>query len=80
MSIQPILIPAIGECSRLPASYEIAGITCAKESVYATVGRLCRYFDQPGPNPHQLNDVATIQRHLLAEASLPVAKVIVAER
>ncbi|PCK76813.1 hypothetical protein CPT34_33545, partial [Rhizobium sophoriradicis] len=41
----------IQECSRLRETYEIAGITSACESFYATVGKLCRYFDLPGPNP-----------------------------
>ncbi|PCK76814.1 hypothetical protein CPT34_33555, partial [Rhizobium sophoriradicis] len=44
----------IQECSRLRETYEIAGITGfpnPDERVYATVGKLCRYFDLPGPNP-----------------------------
>ncbi|TCU32779.1 hypothetical protein EV129_1181, partial [Rhizobium azibense] len=44
----------IHECSRLRATYDIAGITGftdLEESVYATVGKLCRHFDLPGPNP-----------------------------
>ncbi|TCU31341.1 hypothetical protein EV129_13035, partial [Rhizobium azibense] len=41
----------IHECSRLRVAYDIAGITGFKDSVYATVGKLCRHFDLPGPNP-----------------------------
>lgn len=41
----------IDECSRLRATYDIAGITSSEEEGYATVGKLCRYFDLPGPNP-----------------------------
>ncbi|TKB97176.1 MAG: hypothetical protein E5W81_03815, partial [Mesorhizobium sp.] len=41
----------VHECSRLRGTYEIAGITAAEEAVYATVGKLCRHFDLPGPNP-----------------------------
>ncbi|OWK20860.1 hypothetical protein AJ88_24880 [Mesorhizobium amorphae CCBAU 01583] len=64
----------IGECSRLRATYDIAGITCAKESVYATVGKLCRYFDLPGPNPTSIERCCDkfTQRQLLAEAGVPV--------
>ncbi|BAB52616.1 ATP-grasp domain-containing protein [Mesorhizobium japonicum] len=64
----------IGECSRLRATYEIAGITCAKESVYATVAKLCRHFDLPGPNPTSIERCCDkfTQRQLLAEAGVPV--------
>ncbi|RWX62065.1 hypothetical protein EOA24_28690, partial [Mesorhizobium sp. M2A.F.Ca.ET.039.01.1.1] len=32
----------IRECSRLHATYDIAGITSVGDSFYATVGKLCR--------------------------------------
>ncbi|MER8634403.1 acetyl-CoA carboxylase biotin carboxylase subunit family protein [Mesorhizobium opportunistum] len=64
----------IGECSRLGTTNDIAGITCAKESVYATVGKLCRYFDLPGPNPTSIKRCCDkfTQRQLLAEAGIPI--------
>ncbi|TIT82240.1 MAG: hypothetical protein E5W59_30320, partial [Mesorhizobium sp.] len=43
----------IQECSRLHATFGIAGITGFAgddESVSATVGKLCRCFDLPGPD------------------------------
>ncbi|RWQ32523.1 acetyl-CoA carboxylase biotin carboxylase subunit family protein [Mesorhizobium sp.] len=64
----------IHECSRLRATYDIAGITSAEESVYATVGKLCRHFDLPGPNPASIERCCDkfIQRELLAEAGVPI--------
>ncbi|RWH31388.1 MAG: ATP-grasp domain-containing protein [Mesorhizobium sp.] len=64
----------IHECSRLLATYDIAGITSAQESVYATVGKLCRYFDLPGPNPESIERCCDkfAQRQLLAEAGVPI--------
>ncbi|WP_085026473.1 ATP-grasp domain-containing protein [Ensifer aridi] len=64
----------IHECSRLRASYDIAGITCAKESVCATVAELCRHFDLPGPNPAYIERCCDkfAQRQLLAEAGVPI--------
>ncbi|MER9052335.1 acetyl-CoA carboxylase biotin carboxylase subunit family protein [Mesorhizobium sp. M0923] len=61
-------------CSRLRATYEIAGITSANDSVYATVGWLCRYFDLPGPNPASIERCCDkfAQRQLLAEAGVPI--------
>ncbi|TIS94984.1 MAG: ATP-grasp domain-containing protein [Mesorhizobium sp.] len=67
----------IRECSGLRATYDIAGITGFSgldESVHATVGKLCRYFDLPGPDPVSIErcyDKFT-QRKLLAEAGVPV--------
>ncbi|RUV68594.1 ATP-grasp domain-containing protein [Mesorhizobium sp. M5C.F.Cr.IN.023.01.1.1] len=67
----------IRECSRLRETYDIAGITgfaLLDESVYATVGKLCRYFDVPGPNPASIercNDKFA-QRQLLREAGVPI--------
>ncbi|MER8996187.1 acetyl-CoA carboxylase biotin carboxylase subunit family protein [Mesorhizobium sp. M0678] len=64
----------IHECSRLRATYEIAGITAAEEEVYATVGKLCRHFDLPGPNPESVERCCDkfVQRQLLAEGSVPI--------
>ncbi|MER9032350.1 acetyl-CoA carboxylase biotin carboxylase subunit family protein [Mesorhizobium sp. M0674] len=61
-------------CCRLRATYDIAGITGALESVYATVGKLCRYFDLPGPDPESIERCCDkfVQRQLLAEAGLPI--------
>ncbi|MCG5486153.1 MAG: acetyl-CoA carboxylase biotin carboxylase subunit family protein [Sinorhizobium meliloti] len=69
------------ECSRLRASYDIAGITSAEEQFYATVGKLCQYFDLPGPNPVSIElccDKVT-QRQLLGEACVPIPAYRVAE-
>lgn len=41
----------ICECSRLLTRYDIAGNTGAEEETCATVGKLCRYFSLPGPDP-----------------------------
>ncbi|MER8550346.1 acetyl-CoA carboxylase biotin carboxylase subunit family protein [Mesorhizobium sp. M1169] len=64
----------VGECSRLGATYDIAGITSAQESTYATVGKLCRYFDLPGPNPESIERCCDkfAQRQLLAGAGVPI--------
>lgn len=64
----------ITECSRLCATYDIAGITSAVERTYATVGKLCRHFDLPGPNPASIERCCNkfAQRQLLAEAGVPV--------
>lgn len=64
----------IHECSRLSATYDIAGITSAKEAVYATVGELCRYFELPGPNPTAIARCCDkfTQRQLLAEGGVPI--------
>ncbi|RVC94839.1 ATP-grasp domain-containing protein [Mesorhizobium sp. M2A.F.Ca.ET.029.05.1.1] len=64
----------IRECSRLLATYDIAGITSASEIVYATVGKLCQYFELPGPNPASIERCCDkfTQRQLLAEAGVPI--------
>ncbi|MER9820201.1 acetyl-CoA carboxylase biotin carboxylase subunit family protein [Mesorhizobium sp. M0129] len=64
----------IAECSRLRATYDIAGITSAVEWTYATAGKLCRHFDLPGPNPASIERCCNkfAQRQLLAEAGVPV--------
>ncbi|RWI89826.1 acetyl-CoA carboxylase biotin carboxylase subunit family protein [Mesorhizobium sp.] len=64
----------IRECSRLRATYDIAGITGAADSFYATASKLCRHFDLPGPNPgaiEQCLDKYT-QRQLLAASGVPM--------
>ncbi|MER9121416.1 acetyl-CoA carboxylase biotin carboxylase subunit family protein [Mesorhizobium sp. M0954] len=64
----------IRECSRLHATYDIAGITSVGDSFYATVGKLCRHFDLPGPNPTSIERCCDKfnQRQLLAEAGVPI--------
>ncbi|MES0132903.1 acetyl-CoA carboxylase biotin carboxylase subunit family protein [Mesorhizobium sp. M0029] len=68
------LYALIRECIRLRATYDIAGITTAQESVYATVGKLCYYFNLPGPNPASIEQCCDkfTQRQLLAEAGIPI--------
>lgn len=63
----------IGECSRVRAIYNIAGITSPRESAYAIVGKLCRYFDLPGPDPVAIERCYDkfSQRKLLAKAGIP---------
>ncbi|RWB95303.1 MAG: ATP-grasp domain-containing protein [Mesorhizobium sp.] len=67
----------IRECSRLSARYEIAGITGFvgdDESLYATIGKLCRHFHLPGPNPESIERCCDkfTQRQLLAQAGVPM--------
>ncbi|AJD43857.1 biotin carboxylase-like ATP-grasp domain-containing protein (plasmid) [Rhizobium gallicum bv. gallicum R602sp] len=65
----------IRECSRLRATYDIAGISVVlDELIYVTVGKLCRHFDLPGPNPASIERCCDkfSQRQLLAEAGVPV--------
>ncbi|MEI8718765.1 MAG: ATP-grasp domain-containing protein [Mesorhizobium sp.] len=64
----------ISECSRLSETYDIAGITSPWEAVYATVGKLCRHFDLPGPNPTSIERCCDkfSQRQLLAEGGVPI--------
>ncbi|MER8764313.1 acetyl-CoA carboxylase biotin carboxylase subunit family protein [Mesorhizobium sp. M0968] len=64
----------IHECSRLETTYDIAGITSSLEAFYATISKLCRYFDLPGPNPESIERCCDkfTQRQLLAEAGVPV--------
>ncbi|MES0039696.1 acetyl-CoA carboxylase biotin carboxylase subunit family protein [Mesorhizobium sp. M0046] len=71
----------IGECSRLCATYDIACITGALDAVYATVGKLCRNFDLPGPNPAAIERCCDkfAQRQLLAEAGVPIPAYRLAE-
>ncbi|KAA3448420.1 hypothetical protein C7I87_22170 [Mesorhizobium sp. SARCC-RB16n] len=62
------------QCSQLRESYEVAGITSATESFYSTVGKLCRFFDLPGPNSASVEQCCDklIQRKLLSEAGVPI--------
>lgn len=67
----------IRECSRLYATYDIAGITGfsrADESACVTAGKLSRYFDLPGPNPTSIERCCDkfTQRQLLAQAGIPI--------
>ncbi|MUT24785.1 ATP-grasp domain-containing protein [Mesorhizobium japonicum] len=64
----------IQECYRLGATYNIAGITSPQESAYATVGKLCQYFDLPGPNPKSIERCCDkfAQRQALADAGVLV--------
>ncbi|TJW70536.1 MAG: hypothetical protein E5X43_34020, partial [Mesorhizobium sp.] len=67
----------IQECSRLGASYDIAGVTGFAgddESIYATVGKLCQSFNLPGPNPASVERCCNkfIQRQILAQAGIPI--------
>ncbi|RVD41772.1 ATP-grasp domain-containing protein, partial [Mesorhizobium sp. M4A.F.Ca.ET.020.02.1.1] len=67
----------IHECSRLHEVYDIAGLTGFPnpgESVHATVGKLCRHFGLPGPNPTSIERCCDkfTQRQLLAEAGVPM--------
>lgn len=67
----------IHECSRLHATLGIAGITGFAgddESISATVGKLCRCFDLPGPNPASIEQCYDkfIQRQLLAKAGVAI--------
>lgn len=68
------LAALIHECSRLRVIYDIAGITSSEEHVYATVGKLCRHFDLPGPNPASIERCCDkfTQRQLLEEAGVPI--------
>lgn len=64
----------IRECSRLRATYDLAGITSAAEPVYAMVGKLCRHFDLAGPTPESIERCCDkfVQRQLLAEVGVPI--------
>ncbi|PWJ84340.1 biotin carboxylase [Mesorhizobium loti] len=67
----------IRECSRLCATYDIAGIigfSRADESACVTAGKLCRHFALPGPNPESIERCCDkfTQRQLLAQAGIPI--------
>lgn len=64
-------------CSRLRATYDIAGITGfagRDESFYVTVAKLCRHFDLLGPHPASIERCSDkfTQRQFLAQAGVPV--------
>lgn len=63
----------IGECSRIRATDDIAGIM-GTSLIYSTVGKLCQHFGLPGPNPASIERCRDkfIQRQLLAEAGVPM--------
>ncbi|MER8556956.1 acetyl-CoA carboxylase biotin carboxylase subunit family protein [Mesorhizobium sp. M0965] len=64
----------IRECSLLGATYDIAGITSSLEAFYATIGKLCRHFGLPGPDPTSIERCCDkfTQRQLLADADVPI--------
>ncbi|MDX8455304.1 acetyl-CoA carboxylase biotin carboxylase subunit family protein [Mesorhizobium sp. VK9D] len=67
----------ISKCNAVRVAHGIAGITGFSgddESVYATVGKLCGYFDLPGPNPTSVLACydKSVQRRLLEQAGVPV--------
>ncbi|NRP76101.1 Alanine--anticapsin ligase [Ensifer psoraleae] len=63
----------IRECSRLRATYEMAGITSVGDSFYATIAKLCQHFHLPGPNPASIERCCDkfAQRQVLAKAGIP---------
>ncbi|MDX8443639.1 ATP-grasp domain-containing protein [Mesorhizobium australafricanum] len=69
------------ECARLRGTYEIAGITSVLEAAYGKVAELCRHFDLPGPNPLAIERCCDkcVQRHLLAQAGIPMPAYRIAE-
>ncbi|MBY3301169.1 hypothetical protein HFO10_35715, partial [Rhizobium laguerreae] len=63
--------------SRLRLTHAIAGLTGFSgldESVYVTVGKLCRHFGLPGPDPASIEQCHDkfVQRQLLAQAGVPI--------
>ncbi|MGR4927469.1 ATP-grasp domain-containing protein [Bradyrhizobium sp. CAR08] len=64
----------IHQCNRLRLTSELAGITSARESVYAAVGKLCQHFDLPGPNPGAVERCCDkfAQRQVLSDAGISV--------
>ncbi|MBX4935258.1 ATP-grasp domain-containing protein [Rhizobium bangladeshense] len=63
--------------SRLRLTHAIAGLTGFSgldESVYVTVGKLCRHFSLPGPDPASIEQCHDkfVQRQLLAQAGIPL--------
>ncbi|MDX0852674.1 ATP-grasp domain-containing protein [Sinorhizobium medicae] len=63
--------------SRLKLTHDIAGLTGFSdldESVYVTVGKLCRHFGLPGPDPASIEQChdKVVQRQLLAHAGVPI--------
>ncbi|ANN60855.1 ATP-grasp domain-containing protein [Mesorhizobium loti] len=64
----------IRKCSHIQTTSKIAGVTSSLEEFYATVGKLCRHFDLPGPNAASIERCCDkfTQRQLLAEAGVQV--------
>ncbi|TIS84313.1 MAG: hypothetical protein E5W99_14070, partial [Mesorhizobium sp.] len=64
----------IRECSRLRATYDIAGITGAADSFCTIASKLCRHFDLPGPTPRAIEQCLDkyTQRQLLAALGVPM--------
>ncbi|WGD51110.1 ATP-grasp domain-containing protein [Bradyrhizobium sp. CB1650] len=64
----------VSECSRLRATYDIAGIISPREAFCATAARLCRHFDLPGPDPASIDRCCDkfAQRQLLAQSGIAV--------
>ncbi|TIM04080.1 acetyl-CoA carboxylase biotin carboxylase subunit family protein [Mesorhizobium sp.] len=67
----------IREGYRIRLRYDIAGITgfaVNNELLSATVGKLCLYFELPGPNPASIERCCdkSAQRQLLGEAGVPM--------
>lgn len=64
----------IHECSVVSLRSELAGITSARKSVYATVGKLCQYFNLPGPTPAAVEKCRDkfVQRQGLSDAGVSV--------
>lgn len=61
--------------SRLKLTHDIAGLTGFSgldESVYVTVGNVCRHFELPGPDPVSIQQCHDkfLQRQLLAQAGV----------
>ncbi|MET4022088.1 ATP-grasp domain-containing protein [Bradyrhizobium sp. S3.2.12] len=64
----------VTECLRQSSICGIAGITSARESAYAAVGKLCQHFNLPGPQPAAIELCCDkfLQRQLLEENSIPI--------
>lgn len=63
--------------SRLKLTHDIAGLTGFSgldESIYVTVGKLCRHFGLPGPDPVSIEQCHNkfVQRQLLEHAGVPI--------
>ncbi|EPE93631.1 ATP-grasp domain-containing protein [Rhizobium grahamii] len=65
----------VQECMNVQARYEVVGITCASlDLIHAKVGKLCRHFGLPGPDPVAVERCCDKlqQRQLLSSASVPI--------
>ncbi|MGR9236911.1 ATP-grasp domain-containing protein (plasmid) [Rhizobium leguminosarum] len=63
--------------SRLKQTYAVAGLTGFSgldESIYVTVGKLCRHLGLPGPDPASIEQSHDkfVQRQLLSQAGVPI--------